>query len=89
MPCLDAILREHDARLQAPVDDWHQATTLFELVRRVWAVVCVVAVCLLEERLRTLAERPQRWPLCGVCGRRLRSRGLAARQLLTLFGEIH
>lgn len=89
MPCLTAILREHDARLQAPVDELHQATTLFELVRRVWVVVRVVAVCLLEERLQMLAERQQTWSLCGVCGRRLRSRGLAGRQLITLFGEIH
>jgi hypothetical protein len=89
MPCLHVMLREHDARLQGPVDELHRATTLFELVRRVWIVVRVVAVCLLEERLRTLAETRQTWPLCGVCGRRLRSRGLAARQLITLFGEIH
>ena len=88
MPCLHVMLREHDARLQGPVDELHQATTLFELVRRVWVVVCVVAVCLLEERLRTLAERQQRWPLCSVCGRRLRSRGFRTRQLITLFGEV-
>ena len=89
MPCLSTILRKHDVCLQAPVDDFHQATTLFELVRAVWVVVRLVAVCLLEERLRTLAASPAPWPLCTNCGRRLRSRGFRARQLIVLFGEVH
>ncbi len=89
MPCLSTMLREHDARLQAPVEELHRVETLLEMMRAVWVLVRWVAVLVLEERLRTLAEARQTWPLCCVCGRRLRSRGMAARQLITLFGEIH
>jgi hypothetical protein len=50
MPCLSAMLSEYDVRLQAPVEDLHQATRLLEMVRAVWVLVRVVAVLVLEER---------------------------------------
>ena len=89
MPCLSAMLREYDVRLQAPVEDLHQATRLLEMVRAVWVLVRVVAVLVLEERLQALAQPAPVWPRCAQCGRRLRSQGYRARQWLTLFGEVH
>lgn len=89
MPCLSVRLSEYASRLQAPVEDLHQATRLLEMVRAVWVLVRVVAVLGLEERLRALAQPAPVWPRCGQCGRRLRSQGFRARQLLTLFGELH
>ena len=89
MPCLSVMLKEYDTRLQASVEEMQRATTLIDMVRAVWVVVRIVAVLLLEERLRALAEPKPRWPLCAVCGHRLRSGGFRCRQLLTLFGEIH
>jgi hypothetical protein len=59
------------------------------MVRAVWVLIRWVAVLLLEERLRALAAPQQTWPRCATCGRRLRSRGFAARQLMTLVGEVY
>lgn len=89
MPCLSVMLSEYDARLQAPVEDLHQATRLLEMVRAVWVLVRLVAVLVLEERLGSLAQQATVWPRCGECGRRLRSQGCRSRQLVTLFGELH
>jgi hypothetical protein len=69
------MLREHDARLQGPVEELHRVETLLEMMRAVWVLVRWVAVLVLEERLRTLAEARQTWPYaasadggCAVAG---------------------
>jgi hypothetical protein len=82
------MLRDSDARLQAPIEKVRHASHWLELMQGVWGVVCTVAVLILEEPLTARAQEPVDWPECPRCGHRLQSKGFRSRRLRTLFGEI-
>lgn len=53
-----------------------------------WPVARCLTVHLVEAVLADRARRPSSWPPCPVCGRLLRSKGVATRQITSLFGPL-
>lgn len=47
-----------------------------------------LAVEIIQQILRKRAEKPTEWPNCPVCGRRLRSKGLVRREIMSIIGLI-
>jgi hypothetical protein len=62
--------------------------SLTALILATWQVARVLAVRLVEAVLAERARQPTAWPPCPVCGASLRSKGLAPRQMMSLFGPI-
>jgi hypothetical protein len=85
---LSDILCDYDPQLQEALARVREAASLVLMVLAVWEVVRRLAVRLVEESLTVRAQQPERWPVCGRCGRWLRSKGLQPRTLHTLFGVI-
>lgn len=65
------------------------APSLTALILATWQVVRVLGVHLIEAVLAERASQPTVWPPCPVCGAAVRSKGFAARQIISLFGPIH
>jgi hypothetical protein len=58
------------------------------LLLAAWQVARVLTVQLVEAVLTERARQPIAWPPCPACGRPLRSKGFAPRQLMSLCGPI-
>jgi hypothetical protein len=85
---LSDILCDYDPQLQEPLARLWEAASLVLMVLAAWEVVRRLAVRLMEESLTVRAQQPEVWPVCGRCGRWLRSKGFQPRTLHTLFGVI-
>ena len=81
--CLDS--EDWSSRL----DRLHQSQTLAAIVLAAWQIGLTVARTLVEQQLSERANQPTVWGHCSVCGQRLHSKGFAARQMLTLVGQVH
>jgi hypothetical protein len=65
-----------------------EAVTLTELIMAAWQLARVLVVHIVEDVLAERAYRPTRWPACPSCGRSLRSKGFAPRQITSLCGPL-
>jgi hypothetical protein len=65
-----------------------EAVTLTALLMAAWQLARVLVIHIVEDVLAERACRPTQWPACPVCGRAVRSKGFAARQITSLFGPI-
>jgi len=75
--------------------EWKQQWEQFQQAQSLPPLVCAVlqlgllfARLVLEAELNQRTQAPQIWPVCGECGRRLRSKGFRVRQMMTLIGAI-
>ena len=74
--------------LQKAMRNAEQAVRFEAIVSAVWKLIGLVAVCVIEEIIKRRTQLQVKWPLCPQCGRRLESKGLAPRQMQTLFGLV-
>lgn len=65
------------------------AETLTALVWIALQMGLWMAKMLLEAELNQRGQMATTWPDCPECGKRLRSKGYRARQMMTIVGEIH
>ena len=88
MLCLTDSIRHDDPAVQYRLRAVEDATSLTALVLAAWQVARVLTVHLVEAVLTERAHRPTAWPPCPGCGRPLRSKGFATRQVTSLCGPI-
>jgi hypothetical protein len=88
MLCLNDSIRQDDPCVQQLLSTIEEAHTLAQLILAVWPLARVLALHVVEYVLAERAQRPLPWPPCPTCGAPLRSKGLAQRQLTSLFGPI-
>jgi hypothetical protein len=79
---------ESDPSLQGFIKKLKKATSLALMVLTILQFVRVIAVKIIEEELNERGQAPTKWPCCGKCGKRLNSKGLLSRKMLTLIGPI-
>ena len=88
MLCLSQSIRHDDPSLQQGLQSAYHAANLTELILAAWALARVLAVHVVESVLREWAGRPTPWPPCPECGKALRSKGFAQREVKSLLGVI-
>jgi hypothetical protein len=88
MLCLHDSIRDDDPSVQCLLRAVEQAPSLTALILATWQVARVLAVHLIETVLAERAHQPTTWPPCPACGTTLRSKGMARRQMMSLFGPI-
>ena len=88
MLCLHNSIRHDEPSLQRRLRAVEDAPTLTTLLLAAWQVARVLPVQLVEAVLTERARQPIAWPPCPACGRPLRSKGFAPRQLMSLCGPI-
>ena len=88
MLCLSDSIRHDDPCVQQLLRTIEEAHTLTQLILAVWPLARVLALHIVEDVLAERAQRPTAWPPCPECGRPLRSKGFATRQVTSLFGPI-
>ena len=88
MLCLHDSIRDDDPDVQCLLRAVDDALSLTALILAAWQVARALTVRLVEAVLAERARQPTVWPPCPVCGVSLRSKGLASRQIMSLFGPI-
>ena len=88
MLCLHDSIRDDDPDVQCLLRAVEDALSLTVLILAAWQVARALTVRLVEAVLAERARQPTAWPPCPECGASLRSRGLASRQMMSLFGPI-
>ena len=88
MLCLHDSIRDDDPSVQCLLRAVEQAPSLTALILATWQVARVLAVHLIETVLAERARQPTTWPPCPACGTTLRSKGMARRQMMSLFGPM-
>lgn len=85
---MKASLILYDNQLEEFFHKLHASQTLVMMVFCVWEGLRLIGRRLIEEELQKRALEPEQWPACEHCGRNLQSKGMRARQILTLFGWV-
>src|SRR5437016_7427808 len=88
MLCLHDSIRHNDPAVQRLLGAVEDAHSLHALILAAWQVARVLTIHLVEAVLAERARHPTLWPRCPQCGAGLRSKGLAKRQITSLFGPI-
>jgi hypothetical protein len=88
MLCLRDSIRDDEPSVQGLVRAVEDAVTLTELIVAAWQLARVLVIHIVEAVLAERACRPTRWPACPACGRSVRSKGFAKRQITSLFGPL-
>src|SRR5712692_2844706 len=88
MLCLTDSIRHDDPSVPCLVSAVEEAVTLTELLVAAWQLARVLVIHIVEDVLAARACRPTRWPACPACGRFVRSKGFAQRQVTSLFGPL-
>ena len=88
MPSSGESLREIGLACQAGLEAVQQAPSLALMVLAALRLGMLVAARVVEAVLAERAQRRTQWPACPGCGRQLRSKGFAPRQMDTLLGAI-
>jgi hypothetical protein len=88
MLCLRDSIRDDDPSVQRLLRAVEDAPSLTALILATWQVARILAVHVVEAVLTERARWPTAWPPCPACGRALRSKGFAPRQMLSLRGPI-
>lgn len=89
MSCLADIILETKPEYQGLLDDISGATTLSQMILAAWQLARILAVQLVEEMLAKRAQAKTKWGTCPKCGKRIQSKGFAARQINSVIGIIH
>ena len=82
------VLIRYDNRFEDFFNKLQGCQTLVSMVFCIWGELRLIGVWMLEEELQRRALEPEQWPNCEHCGKKLHSKGLRARQILTLFGLV-
>src|SRR4029453_15615440 len=88
MLCLHDSIRHNDRAVQRLLSAVEDAHSLSAVILAAWQVARVLTVHLVEAVLAERARHPTLWPRCPQCGARIRSKGFAKRQIISLFGPI-
>ena len=88
MSCLPETIKQVDEEVQELVVQLEKETTLAAMVLLAWQVGLLVGKKLLEAILTKRGQAATESSQCEQCGRRLESKGLVQRSLVTLLGEI-
>jgi hypothetical protein len=88
MSCLTSSIAQRDPILQELVEKIRNAPSLALLVLAALQWGRGVAVKVAEEVLNERGQEPTQWPPCPGCGKKLESKGLAPRDMITLIGLI-
>src|SRR5712692_9333783 len=88
MLCLNDSIRYDDPSLQRLLSAVEETHTLTALLLAVWPLARTLAIHIVESVLAARAQAPTCWPPCPTCGTPLRSKGLATRQVTSLFGPL-
>ena len=88
MLCLYDTIHHDDPALQRLLSAVEDAPSLTALILAAWPVARLLTVHLVEAVLADRARWPSSWPPCPACGRPLRSKGFATRQVTSLFGPL-
>ncbi len=81
-------IRYDDPSLQRLLSAVEETHTLTALLLAVWPLARTLAIHIVESVLAARAQAPTCWPPCPTCGTPLRSKGLATRQVTSLFGPL-
>ena len=88
MSCLGNSIAQSDPFLQELVEKIKNASSLALLVLAALQLGRAVAVKVAEEVLNERGQSPTKWPPCPVCGKKIESKGLAPREMITLIGWV-
>jgi hypothetical protein len=88
MSCLSKSIAQSDPFLQELVEKMRNAPSLGLLILAGLQLGRAVAVKVAQEVLKERGQDPTKWPLCPKCGHKLESKGLEAREMLTLIGWV-
>src|SRR5437867_10637607 len=88
MLCLHDSIRYDDPSLQRLLNAAEETRTLTALRLAVWPLARTLAIPIVASVLAARAQAPTCWPPCPTCGTPLRSKGLATRQVTSLFGPV-
>jgi hypothetical protein len=88
MLCLNDSIRDDDPSLQRLLRAVEETHTLTALLLAVWPLARTLAIHIVESVLAARAQAPTCWPPCPTCGTPLRRKGLATRQVTSLFGPL-
>ena len=88
MLCLNDSIRYDDPSLQRLLSAVEETHTLTARLLAVWPLARTLARPIVESVLAARAQAPTCWPPCPTCGTPLRSKGLATRQVTSLFGPL-
>jgi len=88
MLCLNDSIRYDDPSLPRVLSAVEETHTRTALLVAVWPLARTLARHLVESVLAARAQAPTCWPPCPTCGTPLRSKGVATRQVPSLFGPL-
>jgi hypothetical protein len=88
MSCLSNSIAQSDPYLQELVEEIKNAPTLALLILAGLRLGRAVAVKVVEEVLNERGQAATEWPMCEKCGKKIESKGLASREILTLIGVV-
>jgi hypothetical protein len=88
MSCLTNSIAQSDPYLQGLVKKIKNAPSLALLVLAVLQLGRAVAVKVAEEELNERGQAPTEWSPCPACGKKLESKGIEAREMITLIGLV-
>jgi hypothetical protein len=88
MSCLSNSIAQSDPFLQELVEKIRNASSLALLILAAVQLGRAVAVKVAEEVLNERGQAPTTWSPCPECGKRIESKGLASREMITLIGRV-
>jgi len=88
MSCLMESIKQQNTEMQTLAIQLTQESTLAVMVLLAWQIGLLVARTVLEEVLTARGQAATEAQICPKCGRRLESKGLVPRKLVTLVGQI-
>jgi len=88
MSCLSNSIAQSDPFLQELVGKIRNASSLALLILAALQLGRAVAVKVAEEVLNERGQEPTKWSACPGCGKKLESKGLASREMITLIGLV-
>lgn len=88
MSCLSKSIAQNDPKLQELIEKIRNAPTLALLILAALQLGRAVAVKVAEEVLNERGQRPTKWGICSKCGKKVESKGMEPREMLTLIGKV-
>lgn len=88
MSCLTDSIAQRDPFLQELVEKIRNASSLALLILAALQLGRAVAVKVAEEVLNERGQEPTKWSPCPECGKKIESKGLEPREMITLIGLV-
>lgn len=89
MSCLADSIAQNDSSLQDLIERMRNATSLALLILAALQLGRAIAAKVVEEILNERGQAPDQGGTCSKCGKKLESKGLKPRSVLTLLGWVH